>query len=203
MRTLWILWLGLILAFGSAGPAMAARSHLEQATFGGGCFWCVEAVFEQVRGVSSVVSGYAGGHVPAPSYEQVCSGKTGHAEVVRVTFDPAVLSYGDLLRLFFTAHDPTTRDRQDHDEGAQYRSIILTASAEQARVARQVIRELDAAHLFRRPIVTEVKPLVAFYRAEEYHQDYFARNPDKPYCALVVAPKVEKFRKRYLDRLKR
>lgn len=178
--------------------------QLETATLGGGCFWCVEAVFDELKGVHDVVSGYAGGHVPDPTYRQVCEGTTGHAEVVRVRFDPTVISYADLLRVFFSVHDPTTLNRQGADVGPQYRSVIFTHSTEQAVVADTVIAELEAERLFRDPIVTEVTPLEGpFYPAEAYHQEYFANNPSQPYCAAVVAPKVAKFRKQYLDQLKK
>ncbi len=173
----------------------------EQATLGGGCFWCLEAVYSELRGVESVVSGYAGGSVASPSYEQVCSGRTGHAEVVQLTFDPAVISYREILEVFFTIHDPTTLNRQGADVGSQYRSVIFFHSPEQQRVAQQVIAE--QASLWRDPIVTEVVPLQAFYPAEAYHQEYYARNPYQPYCQVVIAPKVAKARQRYLALLKR
>jgi peptide-methionine (S)-S-oxide reductase len=174
----------------------------ETATLGGGCFWCTEAVFTQMRGVVSVYPGYAGGSVPNPSYEDVCTGRTGHAEVVQVDFDPAQLSYSDLLRVFFTVHDPTTRNRQGADVGTQYRSIILYHNAAQKAAAEKVVQEIGAAKLWRGAIVTELAPFTRFYPAEEYHRDYFRRNPEKSYCQLVIAPKVSKFRKAYLDRLK-
>jgi peptide-methionine (S)-S-oxide reductase len=175
----------------------------EVATLGGGCFWCLEAVFDQLEGVRDVVSGYAGGHVPHPTYQQVCTGETGHAEVVQVTFDPDVISYRELLRVFFSIHDPTTPNRQGADVGTQYRSVIFTHSEEQERAAEEVIAELGAAGLWDEPIVTEVVPFEAFYPAEAYHQEYFARNPTQPYCRLVIAPKVAKFRQQYLNRLKK
>lgn len=181
----------------------ATAGGTEQATLGGGCFWCLEAVFLELRGVTRVVSGYAGGHVVQPSYEQVCSGRTGHAEVVQVTFDPAELSYADLLRVFFTIHDPTTPDRQGNDVGPQYRSIILTHSDEQRHVAETVIKEIADAGIWDGPIVTQIEPLQAFYPAEDYHQDYYANNPNAGYCRVVVAPKVTKFRKTFADRLRR
>jgi len=173
----------------------------EAATLGGGCFWCLEAVYQEVRGVESVVSGYAGGETEDPGYREVCSGSTGHAEVVRITFDPDRIGYRDLLEIFFTIHDPTTRDRQGADVGSQYRSIILHHDEEQRRVARDVIRSLEAEGVFDDPIVTEVEPLERFYRAEEEHQDYFRRNPGAPYCRAVVAPKVSKLRERHRDKL--
>lgn len=175
----------------------------ETALLGGGCFWCLEAVFDDLEGVLGVESGYAGGAKANPSYEEVCSGRSGHAEVVRVTFDPAVLSFADLVRVFFGIHDPTTRDRQGNDVGTQYRSVIFCATPEQRAVAEQVIAELTAAKLWRNPIVTEVAGPATFYEAEDYHQEYFARNPRQPYCQAVVAPKVAKFRKQFLDRLKK
>ncbi len=182
---------------------MDERSATEVATLGGGCFWCLEAVFDELRGVEDVVSGYSGGHVPNPSYEQVCTGRTGHAEVVEVRFDPSVITYRDLLDVFFTIHDPTTKDRQGADVGPQYRSVIVTHSPEQEAVARQVIKDLNAAHAWDAPIVTEVVPFEAFFPAEEYHKEYYARNPNQPYCQVVVAPKVAKARHKFLTRLKR
>lgn len=178
-------------------------NETEQATLGGGCFWCLEAVFVELRGISRVRSGYTGGHVSDPTYHQVCTGRTGHAEVVQVDFDPAELSYADLLRVYFAIHDPTTPNRQGADVGTQYRSAIFTHGPEQERIAREVIRELTEQGLFDAPIVTEVKPLDRFYPAEEVHQDYFARNPAQPYCVAVVAPKVGKFRKQFVERLKK
>ncbi len=175
----------------------------ELAILGGGCFWCLEAVFKDLRGVSSVMSGYAGGHVAQPSYKQVCNGNTGHVEVVQVKFDPAQISYADLLRVFFTIHDPTTRDRQGNDVGPQYRSVILTGSDAQRQTAEAVMREISEAKLWPAPLVTEVKPLDAFWPAEPEHHDYFARNPWSGYCQAVIAPKVVKFRKQFADRLKR
>lgn len=175
---------------------------VETATLAGGCFWCLEAVYNELRGVTQVVSGYAGGHVASPSYEQVCTGTTGHAEVVQITFDPDVISYRDLLEVFFTIHDPTTLNRQGADVGTQYRSAIFTHSAEQEQIAREVIAELTEAGVWANPIVTEVQPLEAFYPAEAYHQRYFERNPDQGYCRVVIAPKVAKARKEHLHRLK-
>ncbi len=173
----------------------------ELATLGGGCFWCLEAVFKDLRGVTRVQSGYAGGHVADPSYEQVCAGNTGHAEVTRIEFDPRELSYADLLRVFFSIHDPTTKDRQGNDIGPQYRSIILTHDDAQRDTARSVMAEV--APLWGAPLTTEIEPLEAFYPAETEHDDYFARNPWSGYCQVVVAPKVAKFRKKFADRLKR
>jgi peptide-methionine (S)-S-oxide reductase len=175
----------------------------EIATLGGGCFWCLEAVFKDLRGVSGVMSGYAGGRVANPSYKQVCGGDTGHAEVVQVKFDPAELSYADLLRVFFAIHDPTTLNRQGNDIGTQYRSIILTQSDAQKQTAEAVRQEINDAKIWHRPVVTEIAPLQVFYPAEPEHDDYFARNPWSGYCQVVIAPKVAKFRKQFTDRLKR
>jgi len=177
-------------------------NRTELATLGGGCFWCLEAVFQDLKGVERVVSGYAGGSVPNPSYEDVCTGRTGHAEVVQVTFDPAVLSYRDLLQVFFGIHDPTTLNRQGPDEGTQYRSAIFHHGPEQERVAREVIAELERRGIWDSPIVTEVTAAPPFYPAEQCHQEYFRRNPGQGYCRVVIAPKVAKFRKEHLDRLK-
>lgn len=177
-------------------------NHTELATLGGGCFWCLEAVFLDLKGVRRVVSGYAGGSVPDPSYEDVCTGRTGHAEVVQVEFDPALVSYRDLLEVFFSIHDPTTLNRQGADLGTQYRSVIFHHSPEQERTAREVIAELERNRLWDQPIVTEVKPAPAFYPAEAYHQDYFRRNPGQAYCRVVIAPKVARFRTQHLARLK-
>ncbi|PKN97079.1 MAG: peptide-methionine (S)-S-oxide reductase [Chloroflexi bacterium HGW-Chloroflexi-4] len=171
--------------------------QLQQTVLAGGCFWCLEAVYDQVKGVTDVVSGYAGGKRPNPSYEQVCSGVTGHAEVVQITFDPAVIPFTDLLHIFFTIHDPTTLNRQGADVGTQYRSAIFYTSAEQKVEAEAVIAELTADKLFFNPIVTQLAPLETFYAAEDYHQEYFALNPDQGYCQFVVAPKVTKFRQKY------
>lgn len=175
----------------------------ELATLGGGCFWCLDAVYRDLRGVASVVSGYAGGQTENPSYEQVCGKRTGHAEVVQIAFDPAEVTYADLLRVFFTIHDPTTKDRQGADVGPQYRSIILTHSEEQARIAAEIMAEVTAGKLWGAPLVTQVEPLTRFWPGEAEHQDYFARNPWSGYCRAVVGPKVAKFRKQYAARLKR
>lgn len=175
---------------------------MERATLGGGCFWCLEAVYEMLKGVDSVVSGYAGGHVKNPSYREVCGKRTGHAEVVQVTYDPAVISFRDLLDVFFTIHDPTTPDRQGYDVGPQYRSIILAHSPEQESEAREAIRSWQESGTWEDPIVTEVKPLEAFYPAEAEHQGYYRANPNQPYCRAVVAPKVAKARAHFLERLR-
>ncbi len=189
--------LGILAAGGTTmaktdGDAAPRRA---QAVLGGGCFWCLEAVFEQVDGVLDVTSGYAGGHTEAPTYEEVCSGETGHAEVVRITYDPAVVTYRDLLAVFFGVHDPTTPDRQGADVGSQYRSIILYADAAQKKVAEEVLREQRKR--WEDPVVTQLVPLRAFYPAEPYHQDYFRKNPDAGYCRVVVAPKVHKAQRRF------
>jgi len=175
----------------------------EVATLAGGCFWCLEAVFDELKGVVSVESGYSGGKLQDPSYAQVCDGDTGHAEVVQVTFDPLVLTYNDLLTVFFSIHDPTTLNRQGADAGTQYRSAIFYHDEAQKETAEQVIRKIEDAGIWDHPIVTEVTPFDKFYLAEDYHQEYFAHNSFQPYCRAVIAPKVSKFRKQYVDRLKK
>jgi peptide-methionine (S)-S-oxide reductase len=177
-------------------------TNTEQATFGGGCFWCLDAAYRQLRGVTEVVSGYAGGDTDDPTYEAVCSGRTGHAEVVQVTYDPAEITYRDLLEVFFSLHDPTTTDRQGADVGTQYRSVVFTHDEAQAETARAVVTELDASGMFPAPIVTQVEPLERFWPAEPYHQDYFAQNPGQGYCRVVVAPKVATFRAKWQERLR-
>ncbi len=174
----------------------------EIATLGGGCFWCLEPLFIRLRGVKSVMPGYAGGHVANPTYRQVCDGRTGHAEVAQVVFDPRELSYHDLLEIFFASHDPTTLNRQGADVGEQYRSIILYHSPEQKATAEVVIHDLSERQLWPNPIVTQVEPFTVFYPAEDYHRNYFETHPEAPYCAVVIAPKVVKFRKQFADRLK-
>ena len=181
---------------------MSTEPARETATLGGGCFWCLEAVYKDLRGVERVVSGYAGGSVENPTYQQVCSGTTGHAEVVQLTYDPAAVSFAELLEVFFTIHDPTTPNRQGADVGTQYRSAVFCHTPEQRGTAQRVIREFEEARVWDAPIVTEVAPLERFYPAEDYHQDYFEKNPFQPYCRAVVAPKVSKFRKQFLERLK-
>ena len=175
----------------------------EQATLGGGCFWCIEAVFDELEGVTDVVSGYSGGHIPNPTYAAVCEERTGHAEVIQVTFDPERISFGDILDVFFSVHDPTTLNRQGADVGTQYRSAIFFHSPEQERVAKAKIAELNGQKLWKSPIVTEVTRFEAFYPAEDYHQEYFANHRFQPYCLMVVAPKVSKFRKQHVARLKK
>lgn len=179
------------------------NDQLETATLGGGCFWCSEAVFDALKGVESVVSGYSGGHTENPTYTEVCTGSTGHAEVINVTFDPSVISFKEVLQIFFATHDPTTLNRQGNDVGTQYRSAVFYHSDEQKRVAEDVIREITDEGIYDDPIVTEVTEFSNFYPAEDYHQDYFSNNPDQPYCSAVVAPKVAKFRKVFFDRLKK
>ncbi len=175
--------------------------ELQTAVFGGGCFWCLEAVFDRVAGVTSVQSGYMGGKRENPTYEQVCSGATGHAEVVRITFDPAQVIYHDLLEIFFTVHDPTTLNQQGNDIGTQYRSVIFYASEEQRRAAEEVIRELTSAHAFTDPIVTAVEPAKTFYPAEDYHQRYYAQHSSAPYCRYVISPKLQKLEKKFTKKM--
>ena len=176
---------------------------METATLGGGCFWCLEAVYDEMEGVSSVESGYMGGHVDNPDYHAVCTGKTGHVEVVQVTFDPQVTSYRDILEVFFAIHDPTSMDRQGNDAGTQYRSVIFTHSEQQRQTALQLIAELDGDAMSGRKIVTQVRPASTFYKAEEYHQEYFKKNPGQGYCSFVVAPKVKKFREKFAEKLRK
>lgn len=184
----------------SSPPSAAART--ETATLAGGCFWCTEAVFSELRGVRQVLPGYAGGTVPHPSYEQVCTGRTGHAEAVQVEFDPAEVSYHDLLVVFFTTHDPTTLNRQGNDVGTQYRSAVFYHGPEQKATVEQVLGEIESAGVWRRKIVTELVPFQEFFPAEEYHRQYFRRNPEKGYCQAIIAPKVAKFRKEHAARLR-
>ena len=181
---------------------MTTSPQREVATLAGGCFWCLEAAFQDLKGVERVQSGYAGGRVANPSYEQVCTGTTGHAEVVQITFDPEMVSFDDLLHVFFTIHDPTTLNQQGVDVGTQYRSAIFYHTPDQKAAAERVMAELQSEHVWDDPIVTELKPLEAFYPAEEYHRDYYRRNPTQGYCSAVIAPKVAKVRKLFLDKLK-
>jgi peptide-methionine (S)-S-oxide reductase len=178
------------------------EKNLETATLGAGCFWCVEAVFDDLRGVEDVVSGYSGGNKDNPTYQEVCSESTGHAEVVRLTFDPQIIDFSDILRVFFTVHDPTQLNRQGNDIGTSYRSAIFYHNDEQRQAAEEVIKEITDEGIYDKPIVTEVTAFDKFWPAENYHQEYFANNPNQPYCAAVVAPKVAKFRKKFVDRLK-
>lgn len=181
---------------------MNTDKKLEMATLGGGCYWCIEAVFDELQGVEQVVSGFSGGKTINPTYREVCSGTTGHAEVTQISFDPQVISFKELLEIFFTVHDPTTLNRQGADVGTQYRSAIFYHDETQKQIAEQVIKEITAAKLWDKPIVTEVTPFQAFYPAEGYHQDYFVNNPGQPYCQVVIAPKVVKFRKKFKEKLK-
>ena len=182
---------------------MESNQNLEIATLGAGCFWCVEAVFDDLKGVTDVVSGYSGGEIENPTYREVCSGSTGHAEVIQIKFNPQEISFRDILRVFFTVHDPTTLNRQGGDVGTQYRSAIFYHSPEQKQIAHEVIEEITSERLYDNPIVTEVAEFANFYPAEDYHQEYFANNPTQPYCTAVVAPKVRKFRDKFADRLKK
>lgn len=179
------------------------NTHTEVATLGAGCFWCVDTIFRELRGVTKVVSGYAGGTREYPSYEQVCTGATGHAEVVQISFDPSVISYRDLLDVFFTVHDPTTLNRQGADVGTQYRSVIFVHTPEQREIAEQAIADITVQQLWDDPIVTPVVDATEFYPAEDYHQDYYTNNPNQGYCRMVIAPKVAKFRSKYLAKLQR
>ena len=191
---------GLRAAFFFIGELLMGN---QIATLAGGCFWCLEAVFDELKGVESVESGYSGGHVPNPTYKQVCSDTTGHAETVRITFDPSVISYADLLRVFFAIHDPTTLNRQGNDVGTSYRSVIFYHDEDQKKTAEAIITEMTDAKLWPSPIVTEVAKFDAFYPAEDYHQEYYVNNLNQPYCRVVIAPKVSKFRKHFVERLKK
>jgi peptide-methionine (S)-S-oxide reductase len=174
---------------------------METATFGAGCFWCIEAVFQNLKGVDSVISGYSGGHIKNPAYREVCNGNTGHAEVAQITFDPKVISFTDLLEVFWQTHDPTTLNRQGNDVGTQYRSAVFYHNDEQKEIAEQFKQELDASGAFDAPIVTEISPLINFYKAEDYHQNYFNQNPSQPYCSMIIRPKVDKLKKVFKDKL--
>lgn len=178
-------------------------NKLDTATFGAGCFWCVEAIFQNLEGVHSVFAGYAGGHVNNPTYKQVCDGGTGHVEVAQITFDPAKISFEELLTVFWKTHDPTTLDRQGNDVGEQYRSVIFYHNENQKAVAEKSKKEMDASGYYDAPIVTVIEPLTNYYKAEDYHQDYFKYNPNQPYCKVVIQPKVEKFKKEFKDKLKK
>ena len=197
-----VLAFAALAVFAQSTGADTMNAKLETATLGGGCFWCIEAVYQELAGVTEAVSGYAGGSMADPDYKAVCSGKTGHAEVVQVHFDPAQLSYADILEIFFSVHDPTTKDRQGADVGSQYRSIILTANDEQARIARAALAALNESGVWTRPAVTQIAPLTTFYPAEKAHQDYYQQNEQQGYCQVVISPKLEKFRKQFHERLK-
>jgi peptide-methionine (S)-S-oxide reductase len=199
-----VLLVALLFAgFANMSNQQAFGASKEVITFGGGCFWCTEAIFDELKGVKHVESGYSGGTMPNPSYEQVCTGTTGHAEVNQVTFDPQVISLNDILHIFFTVHDPTTLNRQGSDVGTQYRSVIFYRNDEQKKVAEEVMRDIAASKIWNAPLVTRLEPFKAFYKAEDYHQNYFANNPNQPYCRFVIAPKVAKFREKYRVRLKK
>jgi peptide-methionine (S)-S-oxide reductase len=176
---------------------------LQKATFGGGCFWCTEAIFLGLQGVLSVTSGYSGGKVKNPGYKEVCSGLTGHAEVIQITYDPSVVSYEQLLEVFWNTHDPTTLNKQGADEGTQYRSVVFYEDEEQKNTAEHYKQQLESSGIFKKPIVTEISPLINFYPAENYHQNYFALNENQGYCQFVIRPKVEKFRKQYAEKLRK
>ena len=188
---------------GNDKGANQKMENLEKATFGSGCFWCTEAVFERLNGVQKVVSGYAGGTVENPTYEKVCTGKTGHAEVTQITYDPKVITYDELLEVFWKTHDPTTLNRQGNDVGTQYRSVIFYHNDEQKRLAEKYKEELNKSGIWNKPIVTEISPFISFYPAEKYHQNYYDNNPAQPYCSFVITPKVEKFEKVFKDKLKK
>jgi peptide-methionine (S)-S-oxide reductase len=184
-------------------PMNSTKPELQVATFGEGCFWCTEAVFVNVKGVESVTSGYAGGTVKSPSYEEVCTGSTGHAEVTQITYDPSRVSYDELLEIFWNTHDPTTLNRQGNDAGTQYRSVVFYHNEEQKKLAEEYKKQLAASHVFKDPIVTEIVPFTNFYKAEDYHQNYFALNPNQGYCQYVIRPKVDKFKKHFASKLKK
>ncbi len=190
-----------VLANGQEKPKKMTEK-MEEATFGAGCFWCVDAIFRDLKGVESVEAGYAGGKIKNPTYKEVCSGLTGHAEVIRINFDPAVITYADLVRVLFVVHDPTTLNRQGNDVGTQYRSVIFYHSKEQEEVAQRIKQEFEDKQIFDKPIVTAIEPLSNYYPAEDYHQNYYNNNPTQGYCRAIIAPKVQKFRKHYLNLLK-
>lgn len=204
-RILYTLCLSaaIVLAHGQGKPSKSMNSTtLQEATFGGGCFWCTEAVFLDVKGVTKVESGYSGGSVKNPTYREVSSGLTGHAEVTRITYDPQLVSYEDLLEIFWNTHDPTTLNRQGADEGPQYRSVVFYHNEEQKKIAEQYKVQLEASKVYKNRIVTEISPLINYYPAEDYHQNYYALNPNQGYCQYVIRPKVEKFRKQFQNKLK-
>jgi peptide-methionine (S)-S-oxide reductase len=196
-----LILLNLLLSLGLVGKNVMNKS-LQVATFGGGCFWCTEAIYERVDGVHKVESGYSGGDVINPDYKMVCSGSTGHAEVVQVTFDPEKVSFLELLEIFFKTHDPTTLNRQGADVGSQYRSVVFYHSEQQKEITQQVIQQLNSGHIWSDPIVTQVEPFKVFYPAENYHQEYYENNPNMGYCRLVITPKLEKFEKLFKEKLK-
>ncbi|AOW08095.1 peptide-methionine (S)-S-oxide reductase MsrA [Flavobacterium gilvum] len=197
------LFTGILFSQKNNTSKKMTQSNYETITLGGGCYWCIEAVYQNLKGVKSVVSGFSGGKTVNPSYEEVCSGTTGHAEVVQITFDKNVTNINEIFKVFFTVHDPTTLNRQSADIGTQYRSVIFYNNEEQKQAAQSIIAELNNAKVYPKPIVTTVEPFTKFYEAEDYHQDYYANNKDKPYCQLVIQPKLEKFEKIFKDKLKR
>jgi peptide-methionine (S)-S-oxide reductase len=203
-KRLFIAFLVALVASGNAQTKNNMESsELKTATFGAGCFWCTEAVFLNVNGVTKVVSGYSGGKVKNPTYREVCSGLTGHAEVTQITFDPKKVSFEELLEVFWNTHDPTTLNRQGADEGTQYRSVVFYADENQKKIAEQYKKQLEASHIYKSPVVTEISPLTTFYPAEDYHQNYYALNPEQGYCQYVIRPKVEKFKKHFASKLKK
>ena len=192
-----------LFALSLNGISQNKKANLETITLGGGCYWCVEAVYENLDGVKSVVSGFSGGNVANPTYEEVCTGTTGHAEVVQITYDKTVTDINEIFKVFFTVHDPTTLNRQGADVGTQYRSIIFYKNEEQKKAAQNIIAELNKAKVYNNPIVTKVEPFKVFYKAEDYHQNYYANNKNQPYCKMVIQPKLEKFEKVFKDKLKK
>lgn len=198
-----ILFLAIITASIAFGQQKTVNTNLEKITLGGGCYWCVEAVYENLNGVTSVVSGFSGGKVSNPTYEEVCTGKTGAAEVVQITYDKSVTNLDEIFKVFFTVHDPTTLNRQGADEGTQYRSVIFYKNEEQKKAAQSIIANLKKAKVYSTPIVTTLEPFTKFYKAEEYHQNYYANNKNKSYCQMVIQPKLEKFEKVFKDKLKK
>jgi peptide-methionine (S)-S-oxide reductase len=198
-----ILFLAFTSGYSQKQNATAGMNDLEIATFGAGCFWCTEAVFLNVKGVTKVVSGYSNGKVKNPTYKEVCTGLTGHAEVTQITFDPGQVSFEELLEVFWNTHDPTTLNRQGADEGTQYRSAVFYHNEEQKKIAEAYKKQLEASHVYKDPIVTEISPLTSFYPAEDYHQNYYALNPNQGYCQYVIRPKVEKFKKQFASKLKK
>lgn len=181
---------------------MTAPNQLEVATLGGGCFWCLEAIYNELKGIIKVESGYAGGTVPDPTYKQVCTGTTGHAEVIQITYNPNIITFKEILQIFFTMHDPTTLNRQGNDVGTQYHSTIIYHNKNQKQTAEQVIKEITQARIWNNPIVTQIEPYNIFYKAEEYHQEYYIKNPEQSYCRIIIVPKIAKLRKQYFDKLK-
>ncbi|PKB17499.1 peptide-methionine (S)-S-oxide reductase MsrA [Flavobacterium sp. 5] len=197
-----LLFSGALFSQNNSSTKKMTQSNFETITLGGGCYWCVEAVYENLKGVKSVVSGFSGGKIANPSYEEVCSGTTGHAEVVQITFDKNITNLDEIFKVFFTVHDPTTLNRQGADRGTQYRSVIFYNNEEQKQEAKSIIAELQKAKVYENPIVTTIEPFTKFYKAEDYHQNYYANNKNQPYCQMVIQPKLEKFEKVFKDKLK-